>query len=685
MATTVTTVTSDQLITHGVDTPEAEHIARRVNGLLCSGSPASAWRTITEQLLKPSHPLEVHKLLFESVFTGWDTAQGPPPAWIPTDQFVQTTNIAALMNELVIDSYEQLLRWSIEHRDRFWEMMLRKLDIRMRRAPHAILDLSADDGVESPRWLVGARFNMADNCFLASADATAILYQPEGGELSTMTCLELEALTNRVANGIVAAGLRPKEAVAICMPMSAESVAIYLGLVRAGCVVVSIADSFAADEIAKRIRIAGAKAIFTQDRILRGGKQLPMYAKVAKADGPRAVVLPATGSVAVDLRDQDVTWQAFLSDDDAFETVVCAPDDDTNILFSSGTTGDPKAIPWTQLTPIKCAADGYLHHNIQSGDVVAWPTNLGWMMGPWLIYASLINRAAMAIYYGSPTGGEFGRFVQDAKVTMLGVVPSLVRVWRDTRCMKGLDWSAIKGFSSTGECSETDDMLYLMALAGYRPIIEYCGGTEIGGGYITGTMVQPSSPATFSTPALGLDLVILDEDGHEADQGELFIVPPSIGLSQKLLNRDHQEVYFEGTPRGPSGQTLRRHGDHMERLGGGYLRAHGRVDDTMNLSGIKVSSAEIERVVNTVEGVSETAAIAVPPPGGGPSRLVIYAVLSPPAAPTPDQLKASMRSAIHQHLNPLFKVHDVVPVDTLPRTASNKVMRRELRAAYHES
>jgi acetyl-CoA synthetase len=249
--------------------------------------------------------------------------------------------------------------------------------------------------------------------------------------------------------------------------------------------------------------------------------------------------------------------------------------------------------------------------------------------------------------------------------------------------MQGLDWGAIKAFSSTGECSNPQDMLFLMSLAGYRPIIEYCGGTEIGGAYITGTLVQPCSPATFSTPTLGLDVAICDEEGYPADKGEVFIIPPSIGLSTELLNRNHHQVYFANTPSLPhSPIPLRRHGDQMERLPNGFYRAHGRVDDTMNLGGIKVSSTEIEQVLNTVEGIRETVAIAISPPAGGPSQLVIYAVVMPDVEKAPEVLKPEFQKAIAQHLNPLFKIHDVVLIDALPRTASNKVMRRLLRDQY---
>jgi len=305
------------------------------------------------------------------------------------------------------------------------------------------------------------------------------------------------------------------------------------------------------------------------------------------------------------------------------------------------------------------------------------------MMGPWLIYATLINGATMALHGGSPVSRGFAHFVQDAGVTVLGVVPTLVRHWRLTGCVTGCDWSRIRAFSSTGECSNTDDMLYLMYLAGWKPVIEYCGGTEIGGGYITGTVVQPAAPSTFTTPAMGLSFEILDEEGRAADHGELFLVPPSIGLSTWLLNQDHSRVYFSGTPAGSRGQLLRRHGDQMEVLPGGYFRSHGRADDAMNLKGIKVSSAELERVFLHVGYIRETAAVAADPDGGGPSELVVYVVLrDPQQAVSPVRLKHDLQGALREHHSSAFKVHDVRVIEALPRTASNKVVRRLLRARY---
>ena len=668
-------LTLEQIIACGLEKAEALKIAEVVNRILPTQVPTTCWSEISRHILTAHHPFALHQLLYETVYANFDSVtQGPPPAWFPTEADITEANITCLMADLHIKTYPEFHAWSVANRDAFWQMMIDILDIK-----------ATDTYTEAQQDATGiatklAKLNIVESCFNAPNDAVAIITQREHDEnLQTLTYHELESLTHRVANGLVDIGLKSGDAVAIDMPMNAESVAIYLGIVKAGCVVVGIADSFAPDEIATRLRIGNAKAIFTQDYINRAGKRLPLYEKVTAANAPKAILFSCKGSeyIAQTQRKDDITWQDFLGDTETFTAVPCHPDANTNILFSSGTTGEPKAIPWTHTTPIKAATDAYLHHDIHPGDVLAWHTNLGWMMGPWLIYASLINKATIALYDGVPTGRDFGVFVQNVKVSMLGVVPTLVRAWKRTDCMHGLEWHAIRAFSSTGECSNPEEMLYLMALAGYKPVIEYCGGTEIGGGYITGTRVQPAAPSIFTTPALGVDFLLFNENGEPTDNGEVFMLPPSLGLSTRLLNADHDEVYFAETPQ----PNLRRHGDAIERLGGGYYRAHGRVDDTMNLSGIKVSSAEIEEVLNTVDGIQETAAVAVAPKDGGPSQLVLYTVLvASEAAPTKQELHSTLQAALSTHLNPLFRIHDVVIVDALPRTASNKVMRRLLRA-----
>jgi len=601
------------------------------------------------------------------------------PMWTPTPATIASSNINATMESQSLTSYGALYRWSIEQPEAFWAHVIDTLPIVFSQPPRSVVDLS--NGAAAPIWLPGSRFNIAESCFQADPAAPAIISDEPDGELITMSYAEVRRRANGVANGLKQMGFEPGDAIAVFMPMIALSVPIYLGIILAGCVVVSIADSFSEEQVRIRLRIGGAKGIFTVAFIQRDGKRFSPYERLAEA--PVAILVDQGAPNEVNLREGDLLWQDFLGDQNSFSVHHAEPDSPVNVLFSSGTTGGPKAIPWDHTTPIKAASDGFYHHDIHPGDVVAWPTNLGWMMGPWLIFSTMINRGTIALFNGSPLGEAFGRFVQNARVNMLGVVPSMVRRWRQSSCMDGLDWSRIRLFSSTGECSNPQDMRYLSQLSGGKPVIEYCGGTEIGGGYVTSTLVHPNIPSLFSAPTLGTAFVLLDEQGRCSDLGEVFLVPPAIGFSRRLLNRDHQKTYYEGAPAGPHGEPLRRHGDELQALPGGYFRVLGRTDDSMNLGGIKIDTMEIERVLVGVDGACEVAAVAIPPSGGGPNRLVLFVVLENSTQRVEaERLRAAMQQAIKTKLNPLFRIYDIRIVRELPRTASGKVMRRQLRASY---
>lgn len=596
--------------------------------------------------------------------------------WQPTSVEIQKTNIFKAMKKLGFETYPDFWKWSVDRRESFWEFVIDTLEIPFDQKPSQILDVS--NGITQPNWLKDSKFNITDACFTAPPTSIAIIYQKEGGKIERCTYSDLEKLVNRIAHSFQKFDLKKGDVIAINMIMNVEAIAIYLAGIKAGLAVATIADSFTPQEINVRIGITQPKLVFTQDFIERNGKKLPLYDKVCQANAPKTVVL-STPDTTISLRKNDINWKDFLSENSEFTSVKCHPDAISTILFSSGTTSEPKAIPWTHTTPIKCASDGYFHQDIQENEVIAWPTNLGWMMGPWLVFAALINKASIALYGGAPLGRDFGEFVQNAQVNMLGVVPSIVKQWIDSKCMEGLNWNAIKCFSSTGEASNPADYTYLMLLAGNKPIIEYCGGTEIGGGYICSTLAQSNIPSSFSTKALGTDFVLLDENHRENRIGEVFIIPPTLGLSNTLLNKNHHEVYYEGIE--PyQGKILRRHGDQLELLENGYFKAQGRIDDAMNLGGIKVSSIQIEELVNTLEFVKESAAVSVPPKEGGPEKLLIFYVGSQEISRENAFIEISQ--LVKTKLNPLFKVFDVVCLEKLPRTASGKIMRRELRKEY---
>lgn len=657
---------------------DAEHFANTINHWLETETKEACWQNVVNTLLTPALPFKLHLYLYKTIFENNSSKEMTAPAYFPIKQDIATSNLQQFMERLKFTDYETLHQWSYEDPNAFWQATIESLNIVFDRAPQNALSLPIKD-IESPKWFPKGKLNIANSCFLAPQKQTAILYQNRFGEMKTCSYEELNKLSNQIANSLCQQGMKPGDKISILLPLTMEAVAIYLGVIKAGCVAVSIAESFSSDEIAKRVKISDTQMIFTQHYLYRGNSKIPLYEKIIEHESPTIIVLSHEQKEELPKRNCDISWETFLSDDTSFDALSRDPEDHINILFSSGTTAAPKAIPWTQTTPIKCASDAYFHHNIKPKDIISWPTSLGWMMGPWSIFAAFLNQATLALYYDAPTTREFCEFVQNAKVTMLGVVPSLVKIWRENKFCNDLDWSQIKVFSSTGECSNAEDMLYLMSRANYKPIIEYCGGTEIGGGYITSTVIQPNIPSCFSTPAMGLNFILINEKGEETTSGEIALIPPSVGLSNTLLNKNHHNTYYKDMPKSPEGHVLRRHGDHIERLKNNYYRALGRIDDTMNLGGIKVSSAEIERVLNKHKEVYETAAIAVNPENGGASQLIIYAVIKDKNSDT-DELKKSLQSLIKTKLNPLFKISQLKIIDQLPRTPSNKVMRRVLKS-----
>ncbi|KAJ4823577.1 putative acyl-activating enzyme 17, peroxisomal, partial [Turnera subulata] len=599
----------------GVSSDAARKLYREVSEIVAAHGPASpeTWTHISKRVLNPGLPFSFHQMMYYGCYKDF----GPdPPAWLPDPKSAVLTNVGHLLERRgkeflgssykdPISSFSDFQEFSVSNPEVYWRTVFEEMKISFSVPPQCILRESppGESPLSNPggQWLPGAILNPAKNCLTFNSkrnpDHIAIRWRDEGNDHLPVNSVTLEELRSDVWY----AGLERGSAIAIDMPMNVKSVVIYLAIVLAGYAVVSIADSFAPVEISTRLRISNAKAIFTQDLIIRGDKSIPLYSRVVDAQAPMAIVIPTKGSsFSVKLRNGDISWHDFL--------------ERMNFVLLNS--------QWKHLQ-------------------ISF-SHLG---------------------------------LQDAGVTMLGVIPSIVRTWKTANCTAGYDWSAIRCFGSTGEASSVDEYLWLMGRANYKPIIEYCGGTEIGGGFISGSLLQPQALAAFSTPAMGCRLFILGDDGHPTNapgMGELALGPHMFGASHTLLNADHYKI-------------LRRHGDVFERTSRGYYHAHGRADDTMNLGGIKVSSVEIERICNAADShVLETAAIGVPPPQGGPEQLVIVVVLKDAQNSTVDldKLRKSFNSAVQKKLNPLFKVSSVVPLSALPRTATNKVMRRVLRQQF---
>lgn len=599
----------------------------------------------------------------------------------PNEEMVRRSNIRAAMDQKEYFVYSDFYEWSIKEKAEFLQFSITELGIRFQVEPSAFLRF--ENFGKTADWLVGARINIVESCFLAKKEKVALKFRSElSEEMLELTYAELELRVAKYCQTLKHLGYEKGSKCAIYMPMNVESICLYLAMVAIGVEVVLIPDSFSVEELEKRLEMAECKSVFTCYEYVYNAKKFVLAEKVRKLNNCKIVYLGLFEAWEV-LENESVFERRLIGVESVSKIEYEYSDCDfpISILFSSGTTKDPKMIPWTHLTPIKSAIDAFYHLDVKKEDVVTWTTGMGWMMAPWLFFSALINQATLAIYEGSYVDEKYGIFLTEAKVSVLGVIPSLVKIWRKTKVLENFDLG-IRIFASTGEPSDENDYLYLQSLSKLKaPIIEYCGGTEIGGAYFTNTVVEPSYISAFSTPTLGTELVFLNSDNKQAEVGEVaevMIVPPAFGLSKVLLNYDHDKEYYDDRESLIEGKKLRTHGDVykcFEVDGAKFYRCVGRNDDTFNLNGIKVSSIEIEEIARMHEVIEDVAAVCTA--DGGPEQLVLFYTSS--LNFDSEKLLIEVQSLIKNKLNPLYRVSKIVRIESMPRTASNKLMRKELR------
>ena len=239
-----------------------------------SDQPADLWRNAIDVLRRRGAKPVDYRAVWGRLFQVTDVAQVSfAPLWFPDDDALRHSNLARWMSELRIDRVADFHRWSVEQSADFWYQAVRRLGIVFDQPAQTVVDLS--QGQDRAIWFPGARLNIVASCFQADTNQIAVLSQTPGQPIMRTTYGELRRQTNQVSNSIRRAGWKSGDRLAVVLPMTAWSVPIYLGIIQAGCAVVSIADSFAPEEIANRLRIAEAKAVITYDRLTRAGKPYP--------------------------------------------------------------------------------------------------------------------------------------------------------------------------------------------------------------------------------------------------------------------------------------------------------------------------------------------------------------------------------------------------------------------------
>ncbi|GAC1534503.1 MAG: AMP-binding protein [Candidatus Velthaea sp.] len=624
--------------------------------------------------------------------------------WTPSAEQIERANLTAFLRASGVPDYLGLLDQVKNDLPGFYERIVTTLDLHWDRPWDAILDTSR--GKPLATWFAGAGFNAAPNCLDRHVAAgrgahEALVWEGEDGEVRRFTFAQLRDAVARLAGALRELGVAKGDTVGIFMPLIPETAIGLLAIAYAGAIAVPAFSGYGPDALASRLADANAKVLLTVDGVNRRGKPLNM--KSCADDALRSVpsvtgvlVYDRTGMEVPMQPGRDHSWRDFT--DRATPLATYEPtsaNDQLMLLYTSGSTGKPKGANHVHAGfPIKCMIDQHLCMDVKPGDRMMWFTDMGWMMGPFLVFGALGLGASIMLYEGTPDYPNADRLWQICSthgVTHLGIAPTAIRslMAHGDEPPHRYDLSKLRILASSGEPWNTEPWKWFATHVGrgIAPIINYSGGTEIGGGIIGAFPTMPLVPNSFHGPIPGMVADVFDTDAKpvRGAVGELVLTQPWPGMTQSFwggstTERDDERYLATYWQRFADTWV---HGDWCivePQTDTEYWFIRGRSDDTINVAGKRVGPAEFESAVVSHPQIKEAAAIAVPDDVKG-DVVVVLAVLKD-ASGENDALRAELVAIVDRMMGKSLRPKAIHFVDDLPKTRNLKVMRRVARARY---
>ena len=617
--------------------------------------------------------------------------------WNPTTDYIEGANVTRLARAHGLAGIDELRVRSVQDTAWYWDAAATDLGLRFRTPYSRVLDLR--NGIEHPDWFVDATLNIVDSCLLRwrdeAPDRVAVVHEDEAGQIRELTFDELATEVARAARGLRDLGIGAGDAVAIYLPMVPEAVIACYAVASLGAVLVPLFSGFASTAIASRLEDAKAKAVIVADTTTRRGRALPLLpqVKAALAQCPcvrHVIVVPNGADHPPEyVGAQMVLWPQLVSLDaplaprevDAMHPLLLA--------YTSGTTGRPKGAVHTHAGfLVKTASEVAYSFDIKPRGVFSWVTDMGWIMGPLSVFGTHANGAALLLYEGSPDRPDTNRLwrlVERHGVTMLGVSPTLVRALRSADRDPAPDLSSVHVLGSTGEPWDPESYQWLArdVFGGRVPVINFSGGTEVGGSFLAPYPVEPIRSCSLGGPSLGMDVDVVDDIGRSVrgQVGELVCRQPWPSMTRGIWKDDERylQAYWSRFP------GIWTHGDFAMVDNDGQWFILGRSDDVMNVAGKRLAPAEVESVMITHPRVAEAAAVGVPDPVKGETVWAFWVTRSDDGTEiddqTADQVGADIAALVGRELGKPFTPSRVWRVAALPKTRSAKIMRRAIRAA----
>ncbi len=571
-------------------------------------------------------------------------------AWSPSDRYLARSRLRRFAESHGHEDFASLHRWSVEDLDGFWRAVERDLRLVWQKPYDRVLDTSR--GVPWTTWWLGGRMNFVASALRHDPARTAIIFEGEEGITRRLTYGELAASVRRCAAGLRALGVQPGDRVGIFLPLTPECAIATLAVAAIGAIYTPIFSGYANDAIAGRLRDCEASVLITADGFRRRGQVVQMKetadAAVDGAPSVRSVIVVPRLGREVRLRDREVSWDFMMAQGTDESLADTSPEDPYMLIYTSGTTGRPKgAVHVHGGFPIKAAQDLAHVFDLQAGDMLWWFTDIGWMMGPWLIAGGLINGATILLYDGAPDFPDAARvwsMVERHRVTHLGISPT-----------------AIRGLMRGGEDPvRRHDRSSLFVLGS------------------TGEPWTPLQPTAFAGPVPGIAADVADPHGRSlrGAVGELVIRKPWPGMTRGFW-RDAEKYLATYWNRFPDVWV---HGDWARIDDDGFWFIEGRSDDTLKVAGKRVGPAEVESAATAHVAVLEAAAIGVPHELKG-EAIVVFVVLRSGYQGS-DATAREIAETIVARLGRPLRPEAVRFVADLPKTRNAKILRRVIRGAY---
>ena len=613
-------------------------------------------------------------------------ATASKPLWEPSEESMRRTNLAHYMGWLErtrgLDppGYHELWRWSVEDLDGFWASIWDYFDVQASRPYERVL---GDRSMPGAEWFTGAELSYAEHIFRDKGDdQVAIVGAGEGRQPTEITWGELRAQVAACAEALRGAGVRRGDRVVAYMPNIPETIVAFLGCASLGATWSSCSPDFGARSVVDRFAQIEPTVLFAVDGYRYNGSNHDRRDVIGALQSQmpslkETVVLPSIGAGEVP---GAIAWENFLARGEGaslrFEQLPF--DHPLWVLYSSGTTGLPKAIVHSQggilLEHLKKL---HLHVDAQAGDRLFWFTTTGWMMWNFLV-GGLLTQATIVLYDGSPGAPDLDALwdlAEDTGITCFGTSAAYIAACQKAGIepARTHDLSRLRSVGSTGSPLAREGFDWVYERVGPDTwLFSTSGGTDVCTAFVGGTPLLPVHQGELQARSLGADVQAFDESGEAViDQvGELVITQPMPSMPVFFWNdpegERYRDSYFEMWP------GVWRHGDWIEITSRGTAIIHGRSDSTINRGGIRMGTAEIYSAVLGVDDVVDALVVDVHREDGD-AWMPLFVVLRE-GAELDDELRGELRKRIREECSPRHVPDEVHAIAEVPRTLSGKVL-----------